>query len=235
MNTSSPIRRVGILGAGLGSRLQARSKAKPLAPVAGKTLLNHLIDRLHALGVEEIACALRAELLSEEERAALPQAPGLRYLFVNTESSLHTLGALIEAMGAQERTLFTMADTVLRPADLRHFFRELAALPPEESAVLTTTFVDDEKPLWVQTDEAGYALAFGSEQGSCITSGMYFLSPGAMRVAEENLGAGAHKMRNFLSDLSRRGARVKTVVVAKTIDVDHPSDLDLAEEFLRSE
>jgi choline kinase len=226
--------RVGILGAGLGSRLQSRAKAKPLAEVSGKSLLAHLVSRLQAAGVKEITCALREELLSAEDRAALPEAPGLSYIFVNTASSLHTLGALIEAMGtAKGPAVFTMADTVLYPADLNRFIEVGAYLPAGECAILATTFVEDEKPLWVTLDERGYTLKFGGENGDCITSGMYALSPEAMDIAMENIASGKSKMRNFLANLAERQVPVKSVVVAKTIDVDHPSDLDMAEAFFR--
>lgn len=165
--------RVGILGAGLGSRLQSRAKAKPLAPIAGKSLLQHLVSRFEAAGAEEITCALRDELLTEQDKAGLPQSARLHYLFVNTESSLHTLGALVETMGTSRGpALFSMADTVLYPADLRAFLSCVENLAEGECAVLATTFVDDEKPLWVQTNESGYATKFSSEQGSCVTSGM---------------------------------------------------------------
>lgn len=228
--------RVGILGAGLGSRLQSRSKAKPLAPIAGKTLLQHLVQRFETAGATEITCALRDELLTEEDKARLPRTPKLSYLFVNTESSLHTLGALVDSMGTSRGpALFSMADTVLHPEDLRAFLRCVETLSEGECAVLATTFVDDEKPLWVQTDERGHATKFSSERGSCVTSGMYALSPEAMEIARENIQRGQHKMRNFLADLAERKIPVKTFVVSKTIDVDHPSDLDKAEEFLRSE
>jgi NDP-sugar pyrophosphorylase family protein len=225
--------RVGILGAGLGSRLQARSKAKPLAPVAGKSLLEHLLFRLRAEGIFDITCALREELFGHEERAQLPQIPGVSYIFVNTESSLHTLGALIDAMGTEKGTaLFTMADTVLHALDLQNFLAFASTLAPSENAVLTTTFVDDEKPLWVHTSPDGLAVRFSSDRGQCITSGIYVLQPAAMEIAQENIRAGRHKMRNFLADLAQRQIPVKTFVVKKTIDVDHPADLDKAEEFL---
>jgi NDP-sugar pyrophosphorylase family protein len=226
--------RVGILGAGLGSRLQSRSKAKPLAPVGGATLLQHLVNRLRTEGVREITCALREELLTEDDRRQLPQAQGLAYIFVNTESSLHTLGALVETMRPEKGpAVFTMADTVLYPADLKLFLSTASALPEGECAVLATTFVDDEKPLWVKVDERGYSVRFGGESGDCVTSGVYALNPQAMEIALENIKSGTSKMRNFLANLAERRVPVKTVVVAKTIDVDHPSDLDKAEEFFR--
>lgn len=224
-----------ILGAGLGSRLQERSKAKPLAPLLGTTLLAHLIRELGAYPFHGICCALRDELLSEEDKARLPKQENLHYIFVNTESSLHTLGELIRALPASaddSSVFFTMADTVLPSQDLQAFLRFCSELSPGESAILATRHIDDEKPLYVHT-ENGLVLAFGGNPSPLVTSGMYCLSPKARKIALRCLGEGMHKMRNFLAFLVEQGERVKIFEVEKTIDVDHPSDLDQAEQFLR--
>lgn len=226
--------RLGILGAGLGSRLKNRAKAKPLALLEGRSLLWHLTGGMRAGGIDEIFCALRDELLSPEDKSALP--PGLRYLFVNTESSLHTLVELVSAMAPHRApVLFSMADTVLRREDLVAFLRFCGTLEAHQSAVLVTTFVDDEKPLWVHLDEHGNVQKFSAEPALHVTSGMYLLQPQAMEIAKEVQAKGVHKMRNFLGELAARGEEIKTFVVAKTIDVDHPSDLEKAADFLRSD
>lgn len=228
--------RAGILGAGLGSRLKSLAHAKPLALVGKKSLLAHLISGLKVNGVYSIHCALREELLSPESVAALPKEDGLRYLFVNTESSLHTLVELIAEMeAAKGPALFTMADTVLRRADLEAFLKFCTGLGDSECAVLVTTFVDDEKPLWVHLNADQSVQQFSALPAQHITSGMYFLSAQAMEIAEELKNQGVHKMRNFLSTLAERGIPIKTFVVTKTIDVDHPSDLEKAADFLLSD
>ena len=228
--------RLGVLGAGLGSRLSSRAKAKPLAQVGGQSLLAHLIYRFHACVIAEMRCALRDELLSPDEKATLPQKEGVSYLFVNTESSLHTLVELIRSLKEKEGpVLFTMADTVLRKEDLRQFVDFCRKLGPGENAVLVTPHVDDEKPLWVQQDSQGRAISFGSEPAKVVTSGMYLLQPQAMEIAEEVLAEGTEKMRNFLRALTERKQLIKTFVVTKTIDVDHPSDLDQAAQFMQGD
>jgi hypothetical protein len=63
---------------------------------------------------------------------------------------------------------------------------------------------------------------------------MYLLPPQALKIAEKAVGAGVSKMRNFLSHLTECGISIKIFVVEKTIDVDHPSDLQTAEHFLRN-
>lgn len=128
-----------------------------------------------------------------------------------------------------------MADTIMKPADLRAFAQFCADLPANSCAVLVTPFVDDEKPLWVQVDSENFVTRFGSEPGPYVTSGMYFLSPEAMKNAQACVSQGMEKMRNFLADLVNKKVPIKTFVVSKTIDVDHPSDLQKAELFLRSE
>lgn len=228
--------RVGILGAGLGSRLKAEAAAKPLARLNGsETLLGLLLNRFKKAGAPEILCALRAELMTDELKATLPEVEGSRYLFKDTESSLHTLAELIRAFGKPAPTLFSMADTVMLPGDFEHFLAFCASLAPGECAVLATTFIDDEKPLYVRADGQGNVLSFGSEPAPLVTSGMYFLQPEALEIALEMVDSGTHKMRNFLSGLAARGVPVKTFVVGKTIDVDHPSDLAKAAAFLRGD
>lgn len=225
---------VGILGAGLGSRLAAAAHAKPLAKLEGISLVARLETQFSQLGAEKITLALRDELISAADRAALPAGEKIEYLFVNTESSLHTLGALVNHMRSLAKpVVFSMVDTVLRDEDLRAFWNFCEKLAEDECAVLVTKFVADEKPLWVQVDEEGYVEKFGSEPGPFVTSGVYFLSPTAMELAPRSIENGMHKMRNFLSNLLTHEIPVKTFVVEKTIDVDHPSDLELAAQFLR--
>jgi NDP-sugar pyrophosphorylase family protein len=226
--------RLGILGAGLGSRMQTKAKAKPLAQIGGRSLIERLLAEFQSAGVKRICCALRAELIDAEDRESLPSSPEIDWVFVDTISSLHTLEALIERMGMKEPALFCMADTILRPEDLKKFLSFCSQLAPNSCAVLVTPYVDDEKPLWVQVDKNGDVLKFDGENGQYVTSGMYFLSPKAMASAAKLVQSDVHKMRNFLSSLIEQKTQIKTFVVAKTIDVDHPSDLDQAEEFLRS-
>lgn len=242
---------MAILGAGLGSRLKSESHAKPLAKLGNSTLLQRWVDLLVQSSNGSITCALREELMKDQDFERLPKAPQLQYIFVNTPSSLHTLVELIRKLEKPHvPTLFLMADTILRDSDLHAFLQFCQSLPTQTCAVLTTTYVDDEKPLWVHKSPEGLVKDFGSNQilekaqsptlgapepAQEITSGMYWLSPKAMEIAEEVLAEGTDKMRNFLQRLAKSGQPIKTFVVAKTIDVDHPLDLKKAADFLQNE
>jgi len=229
--------RVGILGAGLGSRLKNSAPAKPLALLCGKTMLEQLVDRFQRAGCQEILCALRGELIDSQMREQLPRVGGVSYLFTDTESSLHTLAELIRGLGITKGgVLFSMADTIMLPSDFERFMAFCKELKSDECAVLLTPYVDDENPLWSAVNSSGYVTSFGSEPTAFVTSGMYFLQPSAMQFALELVGSGTQKMRNFLTRLVvERQMPVKSFVVNKTIDVDHPSDLEKAAAFLRGD
>ncbi len=227
---------IGILGAGLGSRLKSEANTKPLALLAGKTILSRLLEKLATLNNGPITCALRDELIDGNAKSDLPRTREVAYIFVNTPSSLHTLVELIAAQPKpRTATLFLMADTILKDSDLLAFFQFLDSLSPRECAVLTTTYVDDEKPLWAHKDINNYVLDFNSTPAQEVTSGIYWLTPEAMEIAEEAVKSGTRKMRNFLQKIAQSGLPIKSFVVSKTIDVDHPLDLKKAEEFLQNE
>lgn len=223
----------GILGAGLGSRMQSVSSCKPLTKVAGETLLGRTARLLLEAGANPVVCALRDELVPPTARDDLPSGP--RYIFVNTESSLHTLAEVLRALPKPwpNHVFFTMADTVLAPHDFQAYLRFCRQLNPGECGILATRFIDDEKPLYVHQDPSGRVQRFGgSEASGIVTSGMYYLSSEALALVEPEVARGTHKMRNFLGLLAERQVPIKSFVVEKTIDVDHPLDLAQAEALL---
>jgi hypothetical protein len=99
-----------------------------------------------------------------------------------------------------------------------------------------TPFVDDESPLYVSTDGAGFVLAVGNEPCDPIrvTGGVYGFGTAARQAAAEAVGQGVQRMRGFLKWLVDRGSRVGTISVPRIIDIDHQSDLRLANAWLGS-
>jgi hypothetical protein len=67
-----------------------------------------------------------------------------------------------------------------------------------------------------------------------VTGGVYAFADGARAVAAETLAAGRERMRTFLGELVRRGARVQTVEVPRVIDLDDLADLAAANAWQES-
>jgi len=134
-----------------------------------------------------------------------------------------------------EHFFVSMVDSIVAPEDSRRFLNFCATLPPDESALLVTRYIDDEKPLTLKTDDAGFIRTFQCPIDSdvLITSGVYYFSSNIITVLEDLIKEGHSKMRNFLSALIERNYKIKAFEVQKTLDIDRPEDIVSASEFLK--
>ena len=89
---SAPIRRAMVLAAGLGTRMRARAEdpPKPLTEIAGRTLLDRLLDRLERAGMERIVINLhhKAEWISNH----LAQRGGVEIVYSDERAELLETG-----------------------------------------------------------------------------------------------------------------------------------------------
>jgi hypothetical protein len=103
-------------------------------------------------------------------------------------------------------------------------------------AVLAVTpFVDDELPVYVFRDAAGFATEISDTVPPIgvplVSGGVYGFSAVARRLAGVAVGS-LHRMRAFLKLLVDLKMPVSTVEVPRIIDLDHKRDLDAAEAWL---
>ena len=99
-----------------------------------------------------------------------------------------------------------------------------------------TSFIDDEKPLYVATDEALNITGFYDESRSdCryISGGIYGLTADAFQTLHGCMQRGESRMRNFQRALIADGKRLKAHAFSKVMDIDHASDITKAEAFLK--
>ncbi len=225
------IRRAGIIAAGHGERLSARTNApKPLVPVAGRPLAYWTVASLREAGVESITMLLNSR--GEPVRRFLEEAfPSMAWSFISqdTASSWESFRLVSRRMAADsDLFLISTVDALLAPEDPSRFS---AAVPPgAEGAVALTEFVDDEKPLWASVGEDGWIRALGPDaRGSgLVTAGLYALSAAAALTTE---GLEFARLRDYWAYLARRG-RLAGIRVGKAVDVDRPEDIEVAERFL---
>jgi NDP-sugar pyrophosphorylase family protein len=228
--------KAGIIAAGLGERFRAAGIAtpKPLVEVGGRTLLERTIDAAAAAGAEEIALIVNAEY-REVERAVREHAwPVPVHVTVKTTpSSMESFFTLAPRLEGSPFLLLTV-DAIFAPGALEGLARAgLAAGPAGTLAV--TSFVDDEKPLWARLDGGRITeLGPGAAGSGWITSGMYFFFPLVYAHVEEARRRKLGALRQFLALLLEKGERLHGHPVGKSVDVDRPEDVAVAEEFLKA-
>jgi len=228
--------KAGIIAAGLGERLRAAgiTTPKPMLEIGGKSLLERTIDEVARAGADTVALIVNAEYAELERyvRGRVWPLP-LALTVKTTPSSMESFFALEPALRGAP-FLLTTVDAVTAPNALAALAR--AGLENGGAGTLAvTSFVDDEKPLWVRLDERRRILELGPTAAGSgwVTSGAYFFFPEVYdhvrEARERKLGA----LRQFLGLLLEKGLALSGFDAGDAVDVDRPEDIAVAEEFLR--
>lgn len=133
-STQTRIKRAMVLAAGLGTRMRPVSGAlpKPLVEVRGCALIDHVLDRLLAAGVEEAVVNLHHK--AEAIEAHLKQRDRPRVIFSDErEGLLDTGGGVAKALAhfKGEPFFYANSDTVWREAT-RHTLADMRAAFDQE-------------------------------------------------------------------------------------------------------
>jgi len=229
------IRQGAIIAAGEGSRLRRDGFAmpKPLVPVAGIPLVEHVIGHFLAAGIDTLAV-----IFNENEKDCVDFVRSrfgnldLRLVIKTTASSLESFGEVAALLGEGRALVSTVDAFCSRPAFL-DFYRG-ALLRPEAASVLAVTpFVADEKPLWVDMDPSGRISALGGPSGTQVTAGMYLISDRVRVLAPEMARSGTlGRLREFLGWLHRQGEPLYGESIPTVVDVDRAEDVALAEALV---
>lgn len=233
----------GIIAAGEGSRLvqEGVSLPKPLVLIDGRPMIGRLIDIFVSLGAERISVIVNEQMTEVAEwlRDLAPALPcGFDLVVRSTPSSMHSFHALGNLLKGHGRFILTTVDTIFRVEDFARYVEAFANAPESVDGMMAVTrFIDDEKPLYVETDANMDITAFLDKPGAdskFISGGIYGLDSGAIEVLDSCLQRGVARMRNFQRELVAHGLRLKAFDMGKIIDVDHAADIAVAEKFLSS-
>jgi NDP-sugar pyrophosphorylase family protein len=232
------VRRAALIAAGLGERLRSSggNLPKPLVPVDGVPLIDHVFARVAATGIRDVACIFNAEADAVEEHCRRT-THGLQLQIVrrSTPSSMESLFALAPYLQDGPFLLLTV-DAVFGPAVLPQLLRGVHAHPDADGVLGVHDFIDDEKPLRVRVDATARITAIGpgADDSSLITAGLYVFSPRIFTEIDAARGARLAALRQFLAHLVARDYRLYAAALPKTIDVDRPEDVAAAEAFVRA-
>lgn len=227
-----------ILAAGEGSRLaqEGVELPKPLVKIQGEAMIDRLIRIFHACGADSIYIITNnLTPLTQEHLRQLQKADPLLHLLVKTTpSSMHSFYELRQVMGNGKFCLTTV-DTIFREEEFRRYIQAWQT-SADDGMMAVTDFIDDEKPLYIATDAEKTITGFlDQEPQRYISGGIYGLDERSFPVIDKCISEGLSRMRNFQRQLVRDGLRLKAYPFSKILDVDHASDIEKAEAFLREE
>jgi D,D-heptose 1,7-bisphosphate phosphatase len=128
--------KIVILNGGKGTRLGLSDRPKPMVPVAGRPLLERLVDAGKASGFNDFVFlnGYMAEVI--ESHFGDGKAHGVRIEHVRESEALGTAGAIREARALLDETFIVLYGDILVDVDLAHF-----AAAHRESGAIGTLFV----------------------------------------------------------------------------------------------
>lgn len=210
---------------------------KPLVKIGGECMVDRLVRIFVAAGAKEVCvvCNPSSEAyIKSRQEAGAP----LRSIVRTTPSSMHSMYELMPMLEGDEPFVLTTVDTVFRESEFQDYvaaFEKMVAAGEADGLMGVTTYIDDEKPLYVATDDDLNIRAFldADENPRYVSGGIYGLTPCALATLRRCVDRGESRMRNFQRALLTDGLQLKAFPFTKVIDVDHAGDIAKAEALLR--
>lgn len=227
-----------IISAGEGSRLSQEGVAlpKPLVQLNGMAMIDRLVHIFAQNGAEQVVIIINNEVaLTKEHVAALKETAEvpLEVIVKTTPSSMHSFYELSRFL-KDDKFCLTTVDTIFREDEFAAFIEAFKA-SGKDGMMAVTDYIDDEKPLYISTDEKLNITGFhDASTPDCryISGGIYCLTPKAIDTLEKCMEKGMSRMRNFQRQLVADGLQLEAYPFSKILDVDHASDIVKAEAFL---
>ena len=225
-----------IIAAGEGSRLASEgvAKPKPLVELKGVPIIERLIRIFARNGASSINIIVNEQQPETVEFLKnLYAGCEMNIIVKSTPSSMHSMYALSELLRG-EKFCLTTVDTLFHEEEFARYIKTFEEYDGD-GIMAVTDYIDDEKPLYIATDNNMEITAFCDAPTSdtrYISGGIYGLSPKALDVLEQCMADGVHRMRNFQRRLVESGMKLKAFPLGKIIDIDHAEDIIKAEQFI---
>ena len=231
-----------ILAAGHGSRLRAMSESKPLTPVAGRPLIEHVIAAAAEAGSRAftVVTGHQAERVEAFVTALAPRL-GVAIACARTADWDRPNGysVLTGAAAIDGDYLLLMADHLFDPEIAR---RLIGTAPPNAGVTLAvdrkidSPLIDLDDATRVKVGEEGEILHIGKLLGdfNAIDTGIFLATPALASAIREGIAAGGG---GSLSEGVQRLADARRAWTVDSgggrwLDVDEPGMLGLAQSFV---
>ncbi len=228
-----------IIAAGEGSRLVQEGVAlpKPLVDLDGRPMIRRLIDIFLSCDAERISIIVNEQMTAVRQYLESLELPVPLHLVVkSTPSSMHSFYEVSRIFdNAEDKFILTTVDTIFREEEFRRYAQAFAADNQADGRMAVTSFIDDEKPLYVNVNNEGWITAFCDapfDGVRYISGGVYGLTGRAVKVLEDCMDRGVSRMRNYQRALIEAGLQLRAEAFDKIVDVDHAGDIETARTFI---
>ncbi|HKT16069.1 MAG TPA: NTP transferase domain-containing protein [Allosphingosinicella sp.] len=231
-----------IIAAGFGSRLRSRSSCKPLTPVGGRPLIEHVARAAVAAGASELVVATGHEAdRLEAFLAALGgqlEAP-LRCVRTSDWSRPNGFTVVTGAERIEGDYLLLMADHLFDPRIARNLIQLGSGgygvrLAVDRNVADPSLDLDDATKVAVGDDGRIVAIGKGLTAYDAIDTGIFLATPALREALIESVrrggGGSLSEGVQLLADRGRAGTM--EIGGADWLDVDDPASLMLAEQRL---
>lgn len=226
-----------IIAAGEGSRLvqEGVKLPKPLVNLCGTPMIKRLIDIMTDCNPESLSIIVNEQMTEVRDYLESLKLPVPLHLTVKTTpSSMHSFYEVSRHF-KDGKFILTTVDTIFREEDFRAYVEAFEADETTDGYMAVTSFIDDEKPLYIDVDADMRITAFRDrpfEGMKYISGGIYGLTAPALKVLGNCMETGVSRMRNYQRALVEAGLNLKAYPFPKIIDVDHAGDIATAEAFI---
>ena len=202
----------------------------------GMAMIDRLIHIFAKNGAEQVVVIINNEVAQTKEHLTLlkkvSEVP-LEVIVKTTPSSMHSFYELSTYL-KDDKFCLTTVDTIFREEEFSRFIEAFKA-SDKDGLMAVTDYIDDEKPLYISTDEELNITGFhDARTPDCryISGGIYCLTPKSIDTLQRCMENGMSRMRNFQRQLVADGLHLGAYPFSKILDVDHASDIEKAEAFL---
>jgi len=228
-----------IIAAGEGSRLANEGVAtpKPIIRINSEPMIDRLIRIFIANKASSVSIIVNEEMNEVYEHISALKLPfPLNIIRKSTPSSMHSFYELSHTLG-DDIFCLTTVDTIFREDEFSKYIDAFRESATEDGLFAVTNYIDDEKPLYVETDENMMIKGFYDERPlrcNYISGGIYCLRSNSIPILKASIEAGIFRLRNYQRQLVENGLKIKAWPFSKIIDVDHQEDIRKAELFLKN-
>src|SRR5574344_1319300 len=227
-----------IIAAGEGSRLRQEGfkDSKPMVSLEGERLIERLIRIFKNNEAESITIIINEEsqslkqLLESKKQDNLP----IQLIVKSTPSSLHSFYEICQRVHPSELCLTTV-DTIFDESKFAQYISIFKSKGSLDALMGVTSFVDDEKPLWIEKDATNKITRYSSQKTQTtrvVSGGIYCFRQKAIDLVYKAVQSGMSRMRNYQQLLVEQGLQVSAFDFGKIIDIDHVSDIEKAHNML---